>query len=359
MFESRRRHHFDLRRSGLRVVAHYLIGRDHVTASAFVDFPGARLAFCPSLVRIPSDKRCWIYGFNERSLRIYNRAVERFGHDRIAGFVSCHLEHSDIMGTPVMVLEDLNPREDVIMIADGPLWLPHVAPLIAAGHRELIVFNPLRSTGDITRMSIICEEIKTIFVPNLKVLYSSFREYFRSAFPEFAERPLSHDGLSSYEDVMSDRFSEFRKFSFVRNPFDRTVSCFREKLMRDAGHRNWILWNKPLQHLFGVDDVTFSEFVDFICRVPDSYVDPHLRSQHATLFCSDGSAVTDFVGRFESLESDLSRLSAFLGVNVNLPHKNQTNRGGETYTDFFDSTLRDKLSVRYRGDLESFGYGFG
>jgi len=329
-----------------------------VTSPAIVDFPAARLAFCQNLELMPTEKRCLFYGVTDRSRRIFQRAKTRFGADQIIGFVARDGDDLSDLDEPVVLLDDVSSEAHSIIITEGPLWLPHVSPPIAAGHRDLIVFNSVRSTGDITRMSIICDEIKTIFLPNLKVLYSSFRDYFRESFVEFADRPLTHDGLSSFEDITSERFADFRKFSFVRNPFDRAVSCFREKLLHDANHFNQKLWNDPLQHLFGVDTISFADFVEFVCRVPETYAEPHLRLQHTTLFRPDGSAVVDFVGRFEDIDRDLTRLSALLGVAVELPHKNRSNKDGQGYRDFFDANLRDKLSRRYELDLNSFSYTF-
>jgi len=329
-----------------------------VTDSLNVDFPAAKLTFCQTLESMPSEKPCLIYGVNDRSRRIFQRAKTRFASDHIVGFVARDGDDLANVDQPVVAPEDVRPETHRIIITEGPLWLPHVSPLVAAGHRDLVVFNAVRANGDITRMSIICEEIKTVFLPNLKVLYSSFRDYFRETFSEFANRPPTHDGLSSFDDITSDRFADFRKFSFVRNPFDRLLSCYREKLLHDAHHFNQKLWNDPLQHLFDVDAISFKDFVEFVCLVPEAYTEPHLRMQHTTLFRPDGSPVADFIGRFEKIDQDIDRLSKFLGVPVDLPHKNRSNKKDEEYRDFFDVELRDKVARRYRDDLESFGYTF-
>ena len=329
-----------------------------MTTPAIVDFPNARLSFCRTLEALPQGKTFLIYGVNERSARLYKSALEHLGPDRVDGFVMIEGQYSTDVDGPAVPLVDVNPDSHSIIIAEGPLWLSHVTPLIAAGHHDLIVFNRRGRNGDITRMSLICHETQTIFLPNLKVLYSSFRDYFRDTFAEFAQCPRTHDGLSSYVDITKPAYADFKTFTFVRNPFDRAVSCYREKLLHAPDHFNERLWNAPLRYLFDVDDVSFETFVEFVCRVPEPFSDPHVRLQHTNVFTPDGIAVPEFVGRFESLGDELVRLNAFLGFTVDLPHRNKSNKQDEGYKRYFDQTLQRKLTDRCRRDLEAFGYAF-
>ena len=61
--------------------------------------------------------------------------------------------------------------------------------------------------------------------------------------------------------------------------------------------------------------MTFKEFAEAVCRIPDEESNPHFRSQHIVI-CDDGPGkgiLADFVGRFENLEEDFGIVAKRLG----------------------------------------------
>ncbi len=64
----------------------------------------------------------------------------------------------------------------------------------------------------------------------------------------------------------------------------------------------------------------------------------------------------DFVGRFETLESDFARVCAGLGIRAALPRKNTSEHG--TYAGYYDAWGRDFVARRYADDIDQFGYAF-
>lgn len=183
------------------------------------------------------------------------------------------------------------------------------------------------------------------------------------------------DPMSQHSDAMdihhrAERFHRFRltaeqqkyfKFAFVRSPFDRLVSCYEDKVRRPVQHTgryyfatryNTVL----LQRLFGGQfhpNMTFGEFVKLVHRIPDRFADGHFRSQYSMLF-KNGRPLADFVGKFESLDSDWDRLTATFGF-PSLSKRNATAR--QSWREYYKSPeLVELVADRFKDDIREFGY---
>lgn len=133
-------------------------------------------------------------------------------------------------------------------------------------------------------------------------------------------------------------FDSFFKFSFVRNPWDWQVSLYHFILDRphNPGHeatkamgsfRNFVLSREK------------SDFTQTSCLVDKS-----------------GKLLVDFIGRFESLESDFQTICNKIDIAANLPHINKMDRLG--YRDYYDAEMKDLTARLYAEDIERFGYAF-
>jgi hypothetical protein len=141
--------------------------------------------------------------------------------------------------------------------------------------------------------------------------------------------------------------ADLYRFSFVRNPFDRLVSAYYSKI---SEHRT-VLSNEQFR-----GGMSFEEFAEAACEIPDESADQHVRSQWTFL---DGVRM-DFVGRLENMGEDYARVAGVLGVSPILPHSNHATRPHDkkSYRNHYDEELARKVGERYRGDLEAFGYSF-
>jgi hypothetical protein len=144
--------------------------------------------------------------------------------------------------------------------------------------------------------------------------------------------------------IRDGQFPGIYIFSFVRNPFDRLVSCYHSKFTDER-----VFLRQPGVRL----GMTFREFAEAVCEVPDEESDQHVRSQW-TFF--DGLEV-DFLGRFENLAADFAEVGGVLGLPPELPHANPSGRPAG-YRDHYDAGLASRVAERYAADLEAFGYRF-
>ena len=142
--------------------------------------------------------------------------------------------------------------------------------------------------------------------------------------------------------VTKDQFTEYFKFCFVRNPWDRAYSWYRN-VLRDTIH----------QTNLGIEkNISFS---DFLINHADQWA---LMPQTDWIIDNKGNVVVDFVGKFENLESDFKLICERLYIeDATLPVT--LDSGNVSYIDAYDNKLIKLIEVRYHTEILLFDYKFG
>ena len=228
---------------------------------------------------------------------------------------------------------------------------------------------------------MICEEYKCIFVHIPKVAGQSVEHFFlnkleldwdtereklyllKNSDPAKGTEKLGHLAASEYVGcghISQQKFDEYFKFSFVRNPWARLVSEYR--------YRNYF---------------RYKSFKDFVLnKMPPPGFDDnyrHVMPQYDMLYDDKGKCLVDFVGRFESLQKDFTEVCERMGFDESkLPYVNSSEkksrilrrkvksfiyRNGESdkkhYTEFYDAETQNAVTEYYQKDIEAFKYSFG
>ena len=156
-------------------------------------------------------------------------------------------------------------------------------------------------------------------------------------------------------------------FLFVRDPMERVLSAYKNKFLDD---------NKVFHHAFGRriikrfrtnaskhaletgDDVTFSEFVNFL--VETKQFDEHWKSFDK--LCHPCAVNYDFIGHYEDLAEDAPYLVRKAGIDdrVSFPPFRASNTTADMlhYYSQIPKTRISQLARRYESDYEMFGYSF-
>ena len=94
-------------------------------------------------------------------------------------------------------------------------------------------------------------------------------------------------------------------FSFVRNPFDRLVSAYNNKILEldDV--------TKPMQEMGLRHKMPFEEFLEQIVSTQDDQLDVHLLPQ-TNILCIDGELIPSFVGQIEQINLHWNELQSWL-----------------------------------------------
>ena len=140
-------------------------------------------------------------------------------------------------------------------------------------------------------------------------------------------------------EITPKQFSEYYKFTLVRNPWARAYSWYKN-VMRDPHHQ---------EALHVPPNCTFKEFVT-------RHLTGHImRTQTSWLKDSNGKLAMDFIGRFENLEHDFSEISQRLGFeDSDLPKVMMGD--GSDYITQYDEQSAKIIAKRYAEEIALFDY---
>ena len=164
------------------------------------------------------------------------------------------------------------------------------------------------------------------------------------------------------KNEVEEYYSNYFKFAFVRNPWDRLVSCYRNKIKHDKNYndsefRNGVFFKLVAYNMFW-GGMSFDEFVDAICKIPDEYANPHFRSQHTFISDGNGNTLTDYIGKFEQLDSDFAHVCTEIGAScAGLPHL-MIGGNNVDYKNFYTNKTRAQVTARYAKDITLFDYDY-
>lgn len=206
---------------------------------------------------------------------------------------------------------------------------------------------------------VACSSIKTALLPLFDFEESGPRlvreDQTTAVHPLFTESRYQLQNREFLNGLENGRYDSYFKFSFVRNPWDRLVSCYLQKLDPEGQHVRKRYLGLTLR-----EGASFRQFAEAVCEVSDEEANSHFRSQHVALYNEDGELLPDFTGRFENLQEDFALVGAKIGApRLELPHLTPSlSRKGRYYRDFYDAELEERVGERFRKDIELFGYCF-
>lgn len=160
--------------------------------------------------------------------------------------------------------------------------------------------------------------------------------------PDLYHRSLK-SAIQSHPEIKN-----YFKFGICRNPWARLVSLYYDfTLKRKTQYSGKVVVDKPLFS-------EFKDFTDFCKNIKKSkwWDNIFLKSQHELLFGSD------YIGRFERLESDFQYICQQIGVTAPLL-KHNLGVYDKNYREYFtDETQKLVTNELYPLDVEQFGYKF-
>ena len=184
-----------------------------------------------------------------------------------------------------------------------------------------------------------------------KVASRSIRAALITRFSGQNAAAFDKERLGEFSEVHSEHISQqdIRKktpdafiFSFVRHPYERILSCYKNKVSGPNIQKN-------IFECHGVSrNDSFDVFVDKICEIPDSESDRHFRSQSWFLM-SGSECIADFVGKLESISSDWEVLRQRFDLPA-IPHRNATSKTIEVISD----RNKQLIQRRYSDDFINF-----
>ena len=168
--------------------------------------------------------------------------------------------------------------------------------------------------------------------------------------------PEPDDYHQSLKTAISDNpvAADYFKFAFVRNPWDRLLSLYNDfTVNRVYQYSGLIKHDKPLLS-------EFADFNDMCVRLCDSEWRDNIffTSQFDLLSISDKIGL-DYVGRFENLFDDFTKICSILNIDdVVLECRNTSKVPNVKYRNVYSVDAKNAIAKLYSRDIETFGYEF-
>ncbi len=138
------------------------------------------------------------------------------------------------------------------------------------------------------------------------------------------------------------------KFVVLRDPFKRLVSAYLDKIAKHATPEPFAQSViKNVQSHLGIEEdleqsITFSQFVDYLVRTPDSSLNDHWRPQSNFV----GNTPFDFIGRFEDLGNVINVIENKFQIKIKQnvsSHRTKYGKYGDA--EFFDNVYPQQLRM--------------
>ena len=197
---------------------------------------------------------------------------------------------------------------------------------------------------------------KYIYICVAKVCSTSINRTLGHRYhPEPKYHHMGIEELASYYPDLE--LSEYFKFAFVRNPWDRLISVYHDFLNRRNGKERIMNYSGLLKK---EDTIYYRSdgFEDFCFRFAESdWVNEHHHRPQIDYLTIDGKISVDFIGRFENVAEDWQKVCEAVGVQLPLGHA-RASSGRKSYRDYYNNETRDCIAEVYKKDIEEFDYEF-
>lgn len=187
-------------------------------------------------------------------------------------------------------------------------------------------------------------------VANCSIKASMLKEKFEDDYS------VQNESLKYTVHKLTKRYDNYYKFTFVRNPFERVVSCYESKYHKDRRMVGKIVKELEYEYyLFGYirKDRGFSNFLCRIALIPNAYKDHHFKPQYNIVYDKHGRKRVDYIGKYENLGQEYQKISQKFDLD-DLAVYNKTDR--KDYMDYYNMFTVYLAYFIYRKDIKYFGY---
>lgn len=200
-----------------------------------------------------------------------------------------------------------------------------------------------------------------------KYLYTQKENITWFVVPKTATRSMHAFFKQNNLKFPNETFKNFKKqnntfaFAFVRNPWDRLVSTYENKVRLQWQNETFSKLPNVKYRIKFYEQFKDSDFKKFALSICNGDLDNrHIKEQLSCFPVND----MNFIGRFENLQKDFNTVCGEIGINnTQLPHSNSSQRDyfkplHKSYTEYYDDQTREIVAKKFARDIEHFGYEF-
>lgn len=241
-------------------------------------------------------------------------------------------------------------------------------------HKHKIIYCPIPKNA--------CTLFRTIMVK-----YSDVGEKYEQSQHDIHRYLVQDDTGVKLNDFRQLQNSDYFKFVVLRNPFDRLVSAYLDKIAKRRNPAPFVrdAIQSVYQNLHREPDyqksITFRQFVCYLVETENYILNEHWRPQHT--FLGEGTIEFDSIGQFENLDLVIKSLEKKLGFSIETQVSNHITNYNEidgeslekfdkvyprelralkafpTACQFYTSDLEELVRKRYLQDFEIYEEQFG
>ena len=161
-------------------------------------------------------------------------------------------------------------------------------------------------------------------------------------------------GFEKFKELLIDK--NIFKFSFVRNPFDKVLSAYLNKIKNYAGKEK-----KEITDILGIDiheEIGFDQFIYAIEKTTPYNMNPHWRPQTNQLFYD--LVKYDFIGRLENFDKDFQMVLNKINPEFEFKSNNYSDKtdAKEKLQQFYTQKTIEIVKKIYKQDFENFNYPY-
>lgn len=204
-------------------------------------------------------------------------------------------------------------------------------------HRHRFIFAAVPKTGTHSVRQALREQLGDEDVEQVGLFIDK-----RFPWEDLAAIRHGHLALTQVRPYLGEEaFSDYFKFAFVRNPFDRFVS-YCAFMLRDG--EVFQQWSRDVMRHFLFE------------QPPEHHI--LFQPQASLLVGADGETLlTDGIGRVEDMQGSYDAICDRIGIPTRRLDRVNGSRRGD-YRRYYDQALIDGVAARYAQDLDLFGYTF-
>lgn len=208
-------------------------------------------------------------------------------------------------------------------------------------------FASIMKWGRFPRKFIIDVDKKLVYLNNPKVACSSIKKSILGKHPDI------HAYADQYTvNEISGEMKKYYKFTFVRNPYKRLVSCFEDKCMQ---HPDDICWNYYFLSVF-LRTHNFDSFIRKVYLIPDSMAEPHFSGQYGLVYDKKGVCLVDFVGRIENINKEYDSICERFDLSPLEKANRAASLTGKNWMDYYTPFTAWLVFRKYKKDFIAFDY---
>lgn len=212
-------------------------------------------------------------------------------------------------------------------------------------------------------MALVSDKPKFIFFHLYKCagmsLRKSINENVANCYELQGGHGLPSDLKTHFEKNESlEKFNEYFKFTFIRNPFDFIVDTY----FYARNFTNHFMHDTIMQKNMDIE-AFIPYYMNERILHQDESVRPFGSNKVVTikdwLHDSEGNEIMDFIGKVETLDADMATIYEKLGLpKLDVPKVNMNPNRSSNYREYYSPKAKEMIEKHFSWELEKFGYEF-